>query len=106
VNIAKAFAACYWKVRIDFFARRIARRIAPELRQDACRKLTDRRTPGNEFKNYLDTRAAQLAQPLVDNLLRKNRQIPSLLGNKLVMSAAAKAAAIALKVRKRRNLAA
>jgi len=106
VDISKSLVACYWMVRIDVFARRIARRIVPELRQDACRKLNDRPTASIEFKNYLDTRAAQLAQPLVDDLLRRHRHIPSLMANKLVMLSAAKAATIALKVHRRLNLAA
>src|ERR1700754_1193128 len=96
MDFRKSVVIFFWRVRIDAFARRIARTIAPELRQDACRKLGDSRKPGDEFRNYLDGRAAQLAQPLVDDLIRKKPRIPSVMANRLVISSAAKAAAIAL----------
>jgi hypothetical protein len=102
VSIAKAFADCYWTFRIDVLARRIARRIAPELRQAAYRKLGDKPAGSGELKEYVVGRAAQMAQPIVDELLRSNPQIPGLIANKLVISSAIKAAAIALKIDRRR----
>jgi hypothetical protein len=106
MDIATQLLNLYWTVRIEFYARRIARCIIPELQQAVLRKFGDKAYHGTEVKAYLASRAAQMSQPLVDDLLRFNPRIPSLLGNKLVISAAAKAAAIVSKTDRRRLVAA
>jgi len=97
VNIATPFVTWYWTVRIDLYARRVARCIIPDLRQAVLRKFGDKDYRGTEVKAYLNCRAVQMSQPLVDELMLANPQIPSLLGNKLVICAAAKAASVVSK---------
>ncbi len=76
-----------------FFAQRIVREILPTLRRDAQRKYGVRMPTDGEGESYLRTRAAKLAQPLVDEIVRANPQFPSVIGNTLVLRAAGSAAA-------------
>jgi hypothetical protein len=103
MGIATQFLALYWAFRIDFYARRISRCIIPALQEAVLRKFGDKDYHRTEVKAYLGSRAAQMSQPLVEDLLRSHPRIPSLLGNKLVISAATKAAAVVSRTDRRRS---
>ena len=99
--MANPFSTYYWQLRSVFFAQRIVREILPTLRRDAQRKYGVRMPTDGEGESYLRTRAAQLAQPLVDEIVRANPQLPSVIGNTLVLRAAGGAAeAVAKSVRR------
>ena len=91
MKLTKLIVAFYWSCRARYVAGRVARRICPELQQAAWRKVAAKRTTEQEFSSYLEARAAQLAQPLVDERLRDNPRIPAILGNKLVVLSARRA---------------
>ena len=61
MDIATQLLTLYWAVRIDFYARRIARCIIPELQQAVLRKFGDKDYHGTEVKAYLGSRAAQMS---------------------------------------------
>jgi hypothetical protein len=91
--VTDCFSTYYWQLRALFFAESIVRRISPTLRRDAQRKYGQRLPADGEGESYLQSRAAQLAQPLVDDIVRRNPRFPSVIGNRLLMRAARRAAA-------------
>jgi hypothetical protein len=99
----KRLIELYWRMRIYFYARRVARHVLPELRQSACKKFGTRYIKF-ERTVYVEVRAAQLAQPLVDDILRENPAMPAVLGNKLITSACGRAAILASKTARRHSL--
>jgi hypothetical protein len=92
-NVTQRFTTYYWQLRALFFAESIVRKISPTLRRDAQRKYGQRMPADGEGDSYLQSRAAQLAQPLVDDIVRQNPRFPSVIGNRLLMRAARRAAA-------------
>jgi hypothetical protein len=95
--VANRLSSYYWQVRSVFFAQAIVRKILPTLRRDAQRKYGVRLPTDGEGESYLRSRAAQLAQPLVDEIVRANPQFPSVIGNTLLLRAASGAAAAVAK---------
>jgi hypothetical protein len=91
VKLTKPIVAFYWSCHARYVAGQVARRICPELQQAAWRKVAAKRPTEEEFNSYLEARAAQLAQPLVDERLKANPGIPAILGNKLVVLSARQA---------------
>jgi hypothetical protein len=91
--VANRLSSYYWQLRSVFFAQTIVRKIVPTLRRDAQRKYGVRMPSDGERESYLQTRAAQLAQPLVDEIVRANPQLPSVIGNTLLLRAASEASA-------------
>jgi hypothetical protein len=102
VDITKPLVDCYWTMRLYFNANRVAESVVPELRHSACKQFGVKYVVRAERDAYIESRAAQLAQPLVDDILRANPNIPSRFGNKLVLSAAGKAAILVTKSERRR----
>ena len=51
-----------------------------------------------ELRAYTEGRAAQLAQPLVDDFLRAHEKVPPVQGNRMIILAAAKAASLIAKM--------
>jgi hypothetical protein len=95
VNITKPLVDCYWNARFALYTRQIAHEIAPELRKSVRRKFGTQTCATTEGKEYLQCRAAQLAQVFIDDILRRNPSLPSGIASKLVVSAARKAAKLA-----------
>jgi hypothetical protein len=84
----------YWSVRIYcVYSRRMARELMPELRKSVLTKAYSRFKSVAEREAYVKCRAAQLAQPLVDSIVRNNPRMPGNLANKLVLNVATKATA-------------
>ena len=84
----------YWSVRFYcVYSGRIAREPIPELRKSVLTKAYSKFTSVAEREAYVKCRAAQLAQPLVDSIVRDNPRMPGHLANKLVLNAATNAAA-------------
>jgi hypothetical protein len=102
MSFAEPMVKFYWKLRVELFAKSIVRKILPTLRRDARRKYGVIIPFGRESERYLEARAAQLAQPVVDQIILANRQFPAVLANRLLISAAKKAArSIAATARRR-----
>jgi hypothetical protein len=95
--VANRLSSFYWQLRSVFFTQMIVRKIVPTLRRDAQRKYGVRMPSDREGESYLQTRAAQLAQPLVDEIVRANPQMPSVVANTLVLRVAGGAAAAVAK---------
>jgi hypothetical protein len=95
--VANLLSTCYWHLRSVLFAQGIVREILPTLRRDAQRKYGVGMPSSGEGESYLRSRAAQLAQPLVDEIVRANPQFPSVIGNSLLLRAADDAAAAVAK---------
>jgi hypothetical protein len=106
VKLTKPFRAYYWRLRSNRYATQIARQILPELRQTARRKMGSPGCSKADIRQYTEVRAAQLAQPLVDEILRANPRFPGFLGNEMIVSAARKAAALVAKTAGREPVAA
>ena len=102
MKLFKLFNDFYWNLRIAFYSRRIATSILPTLQRDATRKFGPRIPRDDISEQYLDARAAQLSRPLVDELLGENKRIPGLLGNRLIVLSARRAAMAVSGVRYRR----
>ena len=82
--------------RLKREARRIATVIGPKLWEDVRRKLV--KIQQAEFKKYADVRAAQLAQPHVDELLKANPKLTGMFGSLLLLVATKKAVQRALAI--------
>jgi hypothetical protein len=95
--VANRFNNYYWQMRSMLFAKSIVRKILPTLQHDAQRKFGVRMPSDGEGDSYLRSRAAQLAQPLVDEIVRANPQFPSVIGNTLLVRVASGAAAAVAK---------
>ena len=92
--ITEAIRNRYWRARIHLFlAPGIVRDLIPELRRAAHRKACSQATSVVEREAYAKCRAVQLAQPLVDSIVRDNPHIPAHLASRLVLDTATKAAA-------------
>ena len=71
--------------RIRRDAHRIAVLIAPKLWEDARRRLAN--VQKGEFKDYAQARAAQLAQPYVDEVMRSEPTLTGVFGSSLLLMA-------------------
>ena len=98
MNLTMPLLGFFWKLRMERRAKQIARRIFPELWRVARRKVGPSSGSEAELKAYAETRAAQLAQPLVDEFLRANDRIPTIQGNQMIILAASKAAVLVTKM--------
>ena len=94
VSLTKPLLDYYWKFRIERRAKQIARHIVPDLWGAARRKMGSASGSAKELREYAETRAAQLAQPLVDDFLRDNENAPTAQGNRMILLAASSAAAL------------
>jgi len=101
VKIAEKILKLLWAIRVSFYAARVAAQVLPQLKRAVARKLTTHQSTSHGARSpqssqnvtlYSRTRAAQLAQPIVDELMRANPRIPAVLGNKIVVGAANRAA--------------
>ncbi|HEX3598629.1 MAG TPA: hypothetical protein VHU84_00725 [Lacipirellulaceae bacterium] len=102
MSFAELIVKFYWKLRVELYAMSIGRKILPTLRHDAHRKYGAKMPIGRENELYLEARAAQLAQPFADQIVRQNRQFPTVLANKLLINAAKNAArSVAIPTRRR-----
>jgi hypothetical protein len=70
--------------RIRRDARRIAELIAPKLWEDVRRRLANFQK--GEIKDYAEVRAAQLAQPYVDEVMRTEPTLTGVFGSMLLLT--------------------
>ncbi len=91
MKINDSVVAYYWRLRINVYARSIARQIITQLKHDVSHKYGPRIPIGEDSERYLESRAVHLTQPLVDKVMCDNPQIPNVLGNKLLLIAARRA---------------
>jgi hypothetical protein len=69
-------------------ASRIAVQISPELWESTRRKLGKNSAGKNALRDYVQTRAAQLAQLKVDEMVRSKSSLSGRSANKLILKAA------------------
>ena len=77
-------------------ASRIAVQISPELWENTRRKLGKNSAGKNGLRDYVQTRAAQLAQLKVDEMVRSKSSLSGRAANKLILKAANAATKITL----------
>ena len=105
MRILRKLASYSWKIRAKFYAHSVAAKIYPQLMRSAQKKFGNSAPPSKDGRAYLIPRAAQLAQPFVDDLMLANPRFPALIGNQLVVTAAQKCAALVMRQAWRRQLA-
>ena len=94
VSVTRPLLDYYWKFRTERRAKQIARHIVPDLWGATRRKMSTSAGSAKELRAYAEGRAAQLAQPLVDDFLRANERVPPVQGNRMIVLAAARAASL------------
>lgn len=94
VRLPSTLTSCFWQIKLKIYAHAIAAKIYPMLRQASQKKFGRSLPRSQRDVPYLTTRAVQLAQPLVDELMLANPRIPTTVGNKLILDAARKSVAM------------
>jgi hypothetical protein len=84
MSFAAPFMTCYWSLQIRRYSKRIARLILPELWESSKRKISSSPRHRSQFTSYAHTRAAQLAQPHIDEIMRSHPRLPAIRGNELL----------------------
>jgi len=106
MKFVQSFADFYWGFRVALYSRTVTRQILPPLKHDILRKFGSRLPFTNDAAVYLQSRAVQLAQPVVDRIISQNPRIPSVLGNRMLVCSARKASCLIAQSRRRRLIAA